>query len=561
MKRLLAFLVFLILSTTLCFADTTTTNYSLTKPSRGSTSWDTSINANFDTIDSQMKTNADAIPSADGTSIIDTSGTWSTSLGTSIATTELASPTGADTNVVTGTAGTSGTCAEWNADGDLVEAASAAACGSGSSFDSTTVDATTWSDGANASNVWTFDVSGTDTTLTVGSALWTISSGVTVTGALTAGTGGTALTLGGKIDGYSGDAGYVNDDDCTSQQGFAWYDSSDQKWEFCNNGSGAPVAIGSVDALTSDSAPVTSSAGDIAFDTNAWASGRGAGQLGDGTDPTYILAALVSDTPNDGQVPKWNTGGTITWENDNNTAGITAADTCVLFSDGADNPACDTSDFNYNKTTNVLTVGSVNTAPTSTPTQEFYDSDTVDGDLNAKVVVDCTNIYSGTEDCNFVWSAQKAGTMTENMRYQPASGLKVSGGQITGAGYIRHVSKSFDPAAWYDQESTYRVVPLFRVAGDSPSGITLTSWYVNYVGGNPATELDADIMCDTTPDFNPAAGATVMDVIDTTTGSSSATGSFDSANCANGSQVYIRFGADPTDANVVVAFDMTFVNQ
>ena len=50
-------------------------------------------------------------------------------LGTSIATTELVSPTGSDTNVVTGTAGSTDDCAKWNADGDLVTAG--AACGSG----------------------------------------------------------------------------------------------------------------------------------------------------------------------------------------------------------------------------------------------------------------------------------------------------------------------------------------------------------------------------------------------------------------------------------------------
>ena len=46
------------------------------------------------------------------------------------------------------------------------------------------MDSTTWSDGANASNVWTFDVSGTDTTITFGSGLATFSNGVTVTGVL-----------------------------------------------------------------------------------------------------------------------------------------------------------------------------------------------------------------------------------------------------------------------------------------------------------------------------------------------------------------------------------------
>jgi hypothetical protein len=84
----------------------------------------------------------------------------------------------------------------------------------------------------------------------------------------------------------------------------------------------------------------------------------------------------------------------------------------------------------------------------------------------------------------------------------------------------------------------------------------MTEWKVAYVGGDPTTELDADIMCDTTPDYNPAANATVMDVIDTTAGASTADTGFDSATCANGSTMYVRFGADPTDANVVVTLDI-----
>jgi len=55
----------------------------------------------------------------------------------------------------------------------------------GGSFDSTSVDATTWSDGANTSNIWTFDVSGTDHTMTAGNGVMTFGDSVTVTDILT----------------------------------------------------------------------------------------------------------------------------------------------------------------------------------------------------------------------------------------------------------------------------------------------------------------------------------------------------------------------------------------
>lgn len=54
-------------------------------------------------------------------------------------------------------------------------------------FDATELDALTWSDGANASNIWTFDVSGTDPTVTFGDNLVTFDTVVTVEGL---GTGG-----------------------------------------------------------------------------------------------------------------------------------------------------------------------------------------------------------------------------------------------------------------------------------------------------------------------------------------------------------------------------------
>jgi hypothetical protein len=73
--------------------------------------------------------------------------------------------------------------------------------------------------------------------------------------------------------------------------------------------------------IPNGAAPSTGGFGQIAGDDNAWAASRGAVQWYDGTANTYLVGALVSDTPSNGQVPKWNTGGTITWEDDGGGAG------------------------------------------------------------------------------------------------------------------------------------------------------------------------------------------------------------------------------------------------
>lgn len=70
------------------------------------------------------------------------------------------------------------------------------------------------------------------------------------------------------------------------------------------------------------SGPTTDAFGELAGDNDAWAASRGAVQWYDGTANTYLVGTLVSDAPADGQVPKWNTGGTITWEDE---AGGTAS--------------------------------------------------------------------------------------------------------------------------------------------------------------------------------------------------------------------------------------------
>lgn len=86
---------------------------------------------------------------------------------------------------------------------------------------------------------------------------------------------------------------------------------------------GGDVALGSILSLYSAASPTTSTAGYVAFDNNAWDTGRGAIQAYDGTANTYVVAALASDTPSNGQVPTWKTGGTVEWETPSGSGNVT----------------------------------------------------------------------------------------------------------------------------------------------------------------------------------------------------------------------------------------------
>lgn len=68
--------------------------------------------------------------------------------------------------------------------------------------------------------------------------------------------------------------------------------------------------------------PTVDAFGELAGDNDLWAASRGAPVFYDGTASTALVNVLVSDAPSNGQVPKWNTGGTITWEADTGTAQI-----------------------------------------------------------------------------------------------------------------------------------------------------------------------------------------------------------------------------------------------
>lgn len=62
--------------------------------------------------------------------------------------------------------------------------------------------------------------------------------------------------------------------------------------------------------------PSVDALGEVAADSDAWGASRGSLVTYDGTAVTRIVGVLESDSPSNGQVLKWNTGGIITWEDD-----------------------------------------------------------------------------------------------------------------------------------------------------------------------------------------------------------------------------------------------------
>lgn len=68
--------------------------------------------------------------------------------------------------------------------------------------------------------------------------------------------------------------------------------------------------------------PTTDTDGECSFDTDGWGTGYDALECWNGTASAYSVMTTATDTPTDGQVPKWNTGGTITWEDDTGTASV-----------------------------------------------------------------------------------------------------------------------------------------------------------------------------------------------------------------------------------------------
>ena len=84
---------------------------------------------------------------------------------------------------------------------------------------------------------------------------------------------------------------------------------------------GGTMSIATQLTITPQANPTTDADGEIAIDIDGWGTNFDAIEFFNSTASAYVVATTASDAPSNGQVPKWNTGGAITWENDNDTGG------------------------------------------------------------------------------------------------------------------------------------------------------------------------------------------------------------------------------------------------
>lgn len=104
----------------------------------------------------------------------------------------------------------------------------------------------------------------------------------------------------GKLDMLSA-SWPISDDDCTGEQGTYWYDSTDARWEFCNNNSGVPdtfgVGNGNDVIISTDSVHVASSSSDnlkVNFTTGMNVTGSGASAVASSDIASATVPGIAS---------------------------------------------------------------------------------------------------------------------------------------------------------------------------------------------------------------------------------------------------------------------------
>lgn len=294
-------------------------------------------------------------------------------------------------------------------------------------------------------------------------------------------------------------------------------------------------------------APTVDAFGEIAGDNNLWDTGRGAVLHYDGTAVTALIGVLTSDTPANGEVPKWNTGGTITWEADSGAAGGDSisvdggATTDPNFDDGGD------INFAYAAGTITATVNADSVTLTTDTTGSYAAGDAEAGGA--------TKITQANTDATLSNAGEMAlNTADEQLAFHSAADGEISG--EVAISLIQHKAWSFDPDAVCDG-SVDRLF-LMTIGDNAPEGIIIDEWKVSFEA-DPTTEVDLDLKY--ADAFIGVANPVLIDVLDTTSGVSSedTDANINSGSAIpNGKVMYLEFGTAYTESNHQVIFEIWY---
>jgi hypothetical protein len=151
-----------------------------------------------------------------------------------------------------------------------------------------------------------------------------------------------------------------------------------------------------------------------------------------------------------------------------------------------------------------------------------------------------------------------AGNMHLNTTDEQLSFHSAADGEIPGEvalSLLKHLAISVDPGSWYDSDAE---IFLFTVKDDAPEGITIVEWTLS-CNVDPDVEIAGDLKY--ADAFIGLANAAVIDVLDTTNGTSSEDTNANingGSAVVNGKVIYISFDSDPEGTCVQMTFEMWF---
>jgi hypothetical protein len=246
--------------------------------------------------------------------------------------------------------------------------------------------------------------------------------------------------------------------------------------------------------ITGNATPSTTTAGTISFDTNVWATNRGSFQAYDGTANIILLGTLASDTPSDGQVPTWGTGGVITWETPGTASGNVTNNATLANGNitiGGGTTVIGTSNVSWNATNNTLTTPNLTVSSNATFGNLTTTNLTISGTISGVI----PGANGGTGVANTGLTITLAGNLTTsgaNNITLTTSGatnvtLPTTGTLSTLAGTETLSNKIVTVSGALGTDDTYSGL---AVSGLN-AGATIAQWEAVYVGGS-STYLLAD---------------------------------------------------------------------